>query len=106
MKKAFTSAKEFAEDPAAPVVIGAFGVSALIIIVGGVKLMNLSGRGLPIAGIASGHDPLYELLLLPAWSARGYLGTRCSEPPRRQGGHRGQSLRAEYESGRPVRAVK
>jgi hypothetical protein len=49
-KNLFKSAKESAENPAAPVVIGAFGVFALIIIVGGIKLMNLSGRGLPIAG--------------------------------------------------------
>jgi hypothetical protein len=48
LKKIFTSMKEFAEGPVAPISYGLSGLFAVLIIVGGVKLMNLSGSGFPI----------------------------------------------------------
>ena len=49
-KNILTSFKEFFEGPMAPVIYALVGVFAVIIILGGVKLMNLSGTGLPITG--------------------------------------------------------
>jgi hypothetical protein len=49
-KNILTSFKEFFESPMAPVVYALSGVFGVLIILGGVKLMNLSGTGLPITG--------------------------------------------------------
>jgi hypothetical protein len=48
MKSIYTSLKEFFESPAAPVSYALSAVFGLLIVLGGVKLMNLSGRALPI----------------------------------------------------------
>jgi hypothetical protein len=47
-KKIFTSMKEFFESPMAPVSYSLSGVFGVLILVGGVKLLNLSGTGMPI----------------------------------------------------------
>jgi hypothetical protein len=47
-KDIFTSMKEFFESPIAPVSYALSGVFAVIIIVGGIKLMNLSGVAFPV----------------------------------------------------------
>jgi hypothetical protein len=49
-KNIFTSMKQFFESPMAPVSYALSGVFGVLIILGGVKLMNLSGSGLPIVG--------------------------------------------------------
>jgi hypothetical protein len=49
-KNIFTSGKEFFESPAAPASYALSGVFAVLIIVGGVKLMNLSGVAFPVTG--------------------------------------------------------
>jgi TRAP-type C4-dicarboxylate transport system permease small subunit len=48
MKKIFTTMKEFFEGPVAPVSYSLSIVFAILIAVGGVKLMNLSGSGLAL----------------------------------------------------------
>jgi hypothetical protein len=50
LKKVFTSMKEYAENPATPYGIALSGVFGLLIIVGGVKLLNLSGPTFPVVG--------------------------------------------------------
>lgn len=49
-KNILNSFKGFFESPMAPVVYALVGVFGVIIVLGGVKLMNLSGTGLPITG--------------------------------------------------------
>jgi hypothetical protein len=48
-KNILTRMKEFFESPMAPVVYALTGVIAVIILLGAVKLLNLTGVGLPIA---------------------------------------------------------
>ena len=47
-KGIFTSMKEFFQSPMAPISYALSGVFAILIILGGVKLMNLSGPALPV----------------------------------------------------------
>jgi hypothetical protein len=49
-KNILTSMKEFFESPMAPVSYALSAVFGVLILLGGVKLMNLSGTGLPITG--------------------------------------------------------
>jgi hypothetical protein len=50
MKQIFTSVKEGAENPVTPAAYVFNGLCAVLVIVGGVKLLNLSGPALPITG--------------------------------------------------------
>jgi hypothetical protein len=94
-KKIFTSAKEFFESPMAPVSYALSGVFGLLILVGGVKLMNLSGTGLPITASILAMIPctsscccliglpagIWALIVLNRPDVRAAIAANRSAPP-------------------------
>jgi hypothetical protein len=94
-KELLTSVKEAAEEPSAAGVYIAQMVASLVVLVGGVKLIRLSGRGFPIAGSVIAMIPctvgcccllglpagLWSLVVLTRPDVKAAFATRRTGPP-------------------------
>lgn len=95
VREILTSVKEVAQHPAAPAGYIAGLVASLVVVVGGVKLMNLSGTALPVAGSVLAMIPctvgcccllglpagIWGLVVLSRPDVRAAIAARRTAPP-------------------------